>query len=339
MSVSASPATGDSHEDSSPTLGLEDMLFSGKDIWSQNDPFFYFGADNFLPVSVYEALRREFPGPEHFTIRQLEGKCRVDHQDTSSILAERPTWRRFVELLREKAFIDSVFDFALPGLRQARGLAGLKRWRLCDENTEDPGWGLFERPVVLGYEFSRYPRGAILTPHTDKESKMIIMLLYFPDPQWRPEYGGGTDIYAPKDSSKNKNWMNRHLEHDQVETLCSVPFTPNTLAGFVKSRDSWHGVSNVNCPPEMGRNSFIINYLIPSRVMSRLHSRAISSFRRRTEARFFRDVPDLMERDKTFFRTRVGEMAKAGHSDGEIAKELGLPPGSVEKYRAQSQKD
>ena len=87
-------------------------------------------------------------------------------------------------------------------------------------------------------------------------------MLYFAGPDWRHEYGGGTEFYRATSSSSRSNWGNRRVEFSDVSTFRTAEFAPNRLVMFVKSWDSFHGVRPITCPTTARRKSVNFNVLI-----------------------------------------------------------------------------
>ena len=114
-----------------------------------------------------------------------------------------------------------------------------------------------------------------LYPHTDSTNKLISLLLYFPEKDWKEEYHGETSFYKMKGNiSKNKKrkWSllgkkNIHITDSELasefdasyKTISKTRYIPNMLAGFVRNDKSWHGVGPITCPKGKIRRAFLIN--------------------------------------------------------------------------------
>jgi hypothetical protein len=307
-------------------------LSKRKDIVIHSDPVLHFSVPKFLPADFYNALVDALPTPAEFPRRMLEGKMYFDKPRLREELSRRPAWKAFVDAMTSQEFMDDVYDLVRPGLVQARGWFGARRWRRVGEEPASLlSWTI---PIRPSYEFSLMEHDAYLTPHTDKMSKYLSLLLYIPPKNWKPEYGGGTDLYRPLEPHWANNWMNRHLPFDKVKTVYTSPYEPNVLFGFVKSADSWHGVAPLSAPADIYRSSFNVNYSLPGSVQKSLPYRALASLRRRLEARHFTDVPDMKAEYLAERRQQVAELAEAGLDDATIARQTGLDVESVRRYRA-----
>jgi hypothetical protein len=191
---------------------------------------------------------------------------------------------------------------------------------------------ILDRRVQVNFEFSRLPAGAYLTPHTDKLGKLASLLFYFPHPEWRDAYQGNTEFYAPTDPSMRRNWSNRHLDFDGVKPFLSVDFKPNTLVGFVKTADSYHGVREISCPDGLERTSFNLNFSVPIADQRTLFGRGISSYHRRLEAWNLRHVPDLKKIDSGKRKAEIEALVRIGLTDDEIAVKAGMTREQLECF-------
>ena len=92
--------------------------------------------------------------------------------------------------------------------------------------------------------------------------KLVSGFLYFPEPGWKDEWGGHTVYYQAKhDSSLDQNWKNARLAVDDLEPFHVNQFVPNHLSLFLKSANSHHAVSPLECPPGTARNTLNFNVL------------------------------------------------------------------------------
>jgi hypothetical protein len=175
--------------------------------------------------------------------------------------------------MRSKAFVDSLYALLKKPLHLIRGPIGGRTWRVDDTDSADPSladW--FKRPAIISFEFSRLENGASVPPHTDAPEKLATLILYFADPRWRREWGGGTRFYRPKHKALLRNWHNLRVPFDQLDTVMDNEFVGNRLFIFAKSADSYHGLPEIHCPPDIARNSVNVNVVLrtPTR-LRRLH--------------------------------------------------------------------
>ena len=93
-----------------------------------------------------------------------------------------------------------------------------------------------ELDVML--RWSRDGKGYSLGPHTDYSGKVATLLFYLPDSASSGPWG--TSIYAPK--SSQKVLADQHYYHEDFNLVYTFPFAPNTMFGFLRTDNSWHGV-------------------------------------------------------------------------------------------------
>jgi hypothetical protein len=122
--------------------------------------------------------------------------------------------------------------------------------------------GILKKPYLNSrFEFSMLNgNGGYLLPHTDNPSKIITLVLTICKPgEWKPEYGGGTDINNPINEKKYFNYLNEQLKFEEVSTLKTVEFEPNQCMIFIKTFNSLHSVSPIKAPVNSLRRSVTIN--------------------------------------------------------------------------------
>lgn len=234
-------------------------------------PFTHFEVDGFLPPEAYCALDLTFPGVERFSGKTSEGKQAFDARDArlAAFWQETPVWCELRDAFRSPEFVTEAFALCRRATVNARGWRGLKPWILKERAPRRRLYRRFVQPVDVTFEFSRLAAGSWIVPHTDGGSKLLSLMLYFPDNDWSPAWGGGTDYYAARTEDARRkwsNWRNEHVDAQNVDsffadyaTVRTVGFVANRLAGFVKSADSYHGVRPIQCPAGRTRRSLNIN--------------------------------------------------------------------------------
>ncbi len=107
----------------------------------------------------------------------------------------------------------------------------------------------FENPIAVDYlheslviqDRTTYSLG----PHTDTPAKVISFLFYLPADASMPHLG--TSMYLPKDPSFTCPGTAHH-SFDKFNRLLTVPYVPNTLFGFMKTPNAFHGVEPIADP-------------------------------------------------------------------------------------------
>ena len=85
--------------------------------------------------------------------------------------------------------------------------------------------------------------GYKLGPHSDAPDRVLTMMYYLPRSEGISD--AGTVLYKPNDESFECAGGPWHEFEDFVEVK-RIPYKPNTLFGFVKTRTSFHGVPPLN---------------------------------------------------------------------------------------------
>jgi hypothetical protein len=117
-----------------------------------------------------------------------------------------------------------------------------------------------QEPVTTTFEFSQLSRDAVVAPHSDAPRKLVTMLLYFRDPEWQDDWGGGTEYYTPLDRERARYWAaTDRIPFEEFKSIGSTGYVANRLAGFVRSTDSYHGVPPVTAPAGSSRRALMIN--------------------------------------------------------------------------------
>lgn len=229
-----------------------------------SDPFVYGYVDDFLPAALYQSLESHFPSPDALSdlqqMRRGKQYRKYWRGGPADELANVPEpWRQWIDFIYSDRFLDDCGnwsrDFLTPYRKTARDPSLLKR--------------LGNRPAIrdwnvdLNCEFSMLGRDTLLPPHTDSTDKILTFMLYFPQDNWRADWGGGTQVYRPLDEKYNSNWSNSRLPRNRTELVFDSEFRPNRLFFFAKSANSWHGVEPIECPTELVRRSFNWAFVIP----------------------------------------------------------------------------
>lgn len=96
--------------------------------------------------------------------------------------------------------------------------------------------------------------GYCISPHTDKSTKLISLLFYLPKDNSQEHLG--TSIFAPKDPSF-RCLGGKYYQFHKFTKLWTAPFRRNSLFGFWKTDQGFHGVERIDHPVE--RNVILYN--------------------------------------------------------------------------------
>ena len=232
-------------------INIEDIKISNKEITLLNKkPFPYFCWDNFLPEKIYNELYNSWPSDDYYDVSTYGGKqgFQKNQKDKVNIFFDKnEKWKKLISLFDSQNFIDDVEKFIKPLQYNHRPIVASRKWKLKNRISSFKD-KIFSSEVAIDWELSRYNKNNFLDPHTDRMTKYVSLLLYFPDPNWKDEYGGGTIMYKPKNKLYNKNWSNNYIPLEYMNIINNFTYKKNRLVGFIKTANSWHGVEPIRQP-------------------------------------------------------------------------------------------
>jgi hypothetical protein len=208
----------------------------------RNYPFPHIYVNDVFPDGFYQELRRNLPDNDGYvaladTKRVGTGYSRArlslfpsDLDKANISPAQRDFWRRVFDTLGDGEFVSCVFDRFRPSIEQRfysgdEKRRGLKVWH----------------ETFLMRDLETYSLG----PHTDSPAKLVSMLFYLPGDDSSEELG--TALYLPKDRSFTSEG-GPHLDFEDFDHVITVPYAPNVVASFPKTKACFHGVEPVKGP-------------------------------------------------------------------------------------------
>jgi len=240
-----------------------------------SEPFTVFSIEDYLPSDLYLKLLQNFPSKKFFLEKVAGNKLRFGSRTEpaasvfNDFCSKKPLWLKLVNFFKSEIFLDDLYQIMSKDLIKSRGKLSGRSWRTGNIMKKGAFNGILKQRVKTTFEFSKLQRDATVKPHTDKPDKLVSLILYFPDPRWNDSYGGSTEFYRPNSSSLENNWKNRTIAFKEVSSFTEASFKPNKLVGFLKTKNSYHGVQSINCPQEISRHSFQIN-IITNNAMQRI---------------------------------------------------------------------
>lgn len=196
--------------------------------------------ESFPPIELFEHL------PKFGNKYSLSEKYNSHHYE--KFIKSQPLWRDLHAWIKSDAFIDAVDGMLRAhhidiGLDRHRA-SGLERTRKALRYLARGRWPCLPPPLRTRFEFSALPAdGGEVLPHTDTPRKLVTLIVSMvADGEWKPEYGGGTEVNRAKNVRHAYNWLNRQVPFDEIETLDVFPFEPNQCVVFVKTFNSLHCV-------------------------------------------------------------------------------------------------
>lgn len=147
-------------------------------------------------------------------------------------------WKGIKEALSSSLWQNALLDHFDPYLKQ----------RFKGAYAKDQ----FFTSMELIHDETNYSIG----PHTDHPAKVITLLFYLPKSKDLSHLG--TSVYRPKVSTFTCEGLS-HYPHDQFEKLSTAAFIPNSLFGFVKTNNSFHGVEPIQ---DLGIQRNLMNFFL-----------------------------------------------------------------------------
>lgn len=202
------------------------------------DPYPHFFVDDIFPADFYRDLLDHLPDPSRY--QKLSEVSDLDqdyfeHRDQASLTSE---WVEKLPDPKLQRFWTETMSWLLgPALRTT----AVELLNPFMDQRYPAGGPLPE--MTTEAELIRHRAHYCLEPHTDLQSKVVVLLLYL------PAFGGieqlGTSVYRPRDT----NFICEGGElypFEKFELVKTAPFAPNSAFGFLKSNRSFHGVEPIS---------------------------------------------------------------------------------------------
>ncbi len=262
--------------------------FSKCEVTVFNQPFVYGYIDDFIPADIYAQLEASFLDPTKSENMQVfkHGKNRtvfVAPPAPLEIPADSP-WMELIKQITSATYMEDCLQWIQKRYAESKpDLDNLYTKMMMSRFDID------KNELKMQCEFSTLENSTYLESHTDAENKFMSCILYLAQPEWQDSWGGATEVYRAKNSTYADNWDNRHLPNEQMELIANCHFRPNRLFFFVKSQDSWHGLSPIVSPPGVQRRTFNFSMMASHAAFDKtpisLYQRQISKH----EAKVFKD--------------------------------------------------
>ena len=224
------------------------ILNSIKNAGLKKDPFPHFESCPVFPGPYYKELLVNLPDDDAYTpagetglvtssaykergIISLEGPNLANLPD-----AIRPFWIMLSRKLLARAFMEQLVEpFDRDIKMRFAEKTSLSIWPNAYLCRDWPGYSL--------------------GPHTDSYQKVVSLIFYLPENTKSPELG--TSLYIPRDRDF-KCEGGPHYNFADFTRVKTLPYIPNTVFGFVKSTQSFHGVEPL-CAQHRSRDVLLYN--------------------------------------------------------------------------------
>lgn len=192
-------------------------------------------------------------------------------------LLDEDHYRRLIDNLPDKGIFDRSF-----GHKRAHGQKSHDRYSLTyhpDLDIPEP-WEAFiaeltgkaylgyledlfrTRSVQLEMHWHYTPTGCSVSPHCDQLSKIGAQIFYLnPEDEWDSSWGGETQILDDGGKFNRRSAPN----FDAFENAITPKAAGNHSLIFARTRNSWHGVSEITCPDDQLRKIFLVAIKTESR--------------------------------------------------------------------------
>lgn len=201
----------------------------------------------------YRELVATYPGREHFRSEEKLGRrytfsATLNPRAYAAFFKRPGIWRELRRWVADPRFLATTIELLLANHIDLgippRGFSLRDRlWRIARGLKMGTSIPSRSRPPIQ-LVFAMLPaEGGSLVPHVDEPVKLLNLAIAMnPTGEWRPAFGGGTDLNRPKDPRRLFNRMNRRLDFDEVEVLDTVAYQANQGLMVVRTDSSWHSI-------------------------------------------------------------------------------------------------
>ena len=248
-----------------------------------SEPFCIFEIENFFDDKTYKCLDKEFPDESIFKDKFGIGeKFFLNNENIKffNFINKKKIYLNLYNEFNSPKIFKKIFKFVKPELEKIEERRKNKYFILTNIKNKflirlfKFFLGIFNISLVkVGFEFSMIKKDCFIPLHTDKTSKLISLMIYFPNSDKNKsidEIDWGTCFYKPKDiGEKNLEiWNSTFMDNNQeaeymkrLEKFYQSKFTKNKLVGFLKSKNSFHNIEKI-LEKKALRRSININYYI-----------------------------------------------------------------------------
>lgn len=211
-------------------------------------PFPHFHITDVFPPDIYQALIECLPGNEAYTPIQEYGTVGAGNSADRLILSLGDANPGM------PAIWNQIGDWML-GSRFAHAMLSKFRPFITRQWGEALATKQLKKDARLVRDFTNYA----LPPHTDMREKVLAFLFYLPKDAKHAHLG--TSAYVPNDPAFRCPGGPHHPREDFTRVV-TAPYLPNSLFGFIRTDNAFHGVEPV-ADPAARRDLLLYNlYLV-----------------------------------------------------------------------------
>lgn len=200
-------------------------------------PFPHVYVRDVFPADFYAELLGHLPPSDAFSpLSKVRSMGSDGYDKTRAVLVLTP---EHVGKLAEpyRGFWERTARMLLSG--NLGNLLSGKFGQFLQMRFQDQGKVEFVDEALLVRDSQNYALG----PHTDTPAKVFAFLFYLPTDDSKSHLG--TSIYVPKDPAFTCPGGPHH-GFEGFDRMLTMPYLPNSLFGFLKTSNSFHGVERVN---------------------------------------------------------------------------------------------
>lgn len=206
-----------------------------------HEPFEHLYVEDVFPAEFYAELQRQMIADSGY--RRLNETGRVSERYSSARLCLFPQDLATIDApAAQKEFWRELFAaFNNSAFRQVwlRTFDGpVKRHLQSVTPTQEPSVATAFNEIFLLRDLETYALG----PHTDSAQKLVSVLFYLAPDESATELG--TSLYRPRDGRFTCPGGPHH-GFGKFERVATLPYRPNAMLAFPKSRVCFHGVEPV----------------------------------------------------------------------------------------------
>jgi hypothetical protein len=256
-----------------------DILQNTKKVdYLKSKEYYLFQINDFLTEQFYKDFKSNFPlfsskelSKEIF-LNQRNGKFAFnsDMEIYHNLLKKNIHMQELHKTVMSQEFLDHFYKILKKKFINSKRVKFFDLIKVLKKPVlDDPvSWKkFFLQKIRITLEYSYILNDGKIVPHTDNPTKLLSLMLYFPDndADITKERALGTVFW----SSKIKNYHNIHqfgdletkfIENKENNIFKKLPFLGKNLYGFIKNESSWHSVDPVKMDSQYVRKSININF-------------------------------------------------------------------------------
>ena len=257
------------------------MKFNFSKVIKNNQYFPLFEIKNFLPHDFYNTLRKDIieiytnelkkytkseenlfnatkKGALNFIPSfYIGGGREKDSQKIFNLLSQKhSSIKILIEYLNNENFCNKIYS-----LLEKKSLIKINKLRDPEYKLSILEYLLFNNYYV-NFKLSFFTKKSGLGLHRDHGSKEVALLLYFGFSDNLSRNSGGTQCYKPINDTEK--FIDHEVDENQIkdfQLIYDKKPEPNSLFGFKKTLNSWHGVNKMELPDNVYRINLQINFM------------------------------------------------------------------------------